>query len=622
MAKARSGISKFFFYLMLGFAVLAMAGFGLSGIFARSVSATAATVGEEKVTADQYFSAIQNELQTVSRRFGQQISIDQALQFGLDRTVLQRLISQAAHEGEVKRLEISVSDETVKAALLATPHFEGLLGGFDQDMYSDFLNRARLSPSEYETLLRSDSTQNILRASLRAGVVYPKAATDVIFKYIGESRDFTYARLNESSLKTPVPAPDDAALAAYYTANPEAFTQPLSRQITYISLTPEMVAEGLEISADRLEALYLERSEEYNTPAKRFIDRIVFGTMDEATEALIKIDSDAFTFDTLAVSRGLALTDIDLGEVGADDLNKATADLLFASDAPGVYGPVETDLGPALFRVNAAIAAQNIPLSEVTDALQQEIAIEDAGGIIADVSDEVIDLVAGGATLEEVANETMMQLNTIDLVEGTSEGIAAYSAFRDEATAAEIDEERDIIDLEDGGIFALRIEGITEAFVRPMDEVVQDVKTALIAEMTVTAVVARANQIKSALDASTNGTLEYFATNLQLQAVKDIARNANIADLPPSIIQQAFSAKIGDVVVVRDAEGAVIMRLSGITAFDPDAEGVADVLTQATQQQSDALTQDILGYFGAALVDAAAPTINQSILNSLHTQLQ
>lgn len=616
----RSNVSKFFFYIVLGLSVLAMVGFGLGGIFSSSTSATVATVGEVEITADEYFRTLQNELQSVSQQFGQNVSIDQALLFGVDRTVLQRLVNQAAFEGETMRVQISVSDETVKEALLATPAFQGINGSFDKDAYLDTLNRSGLTPQGYEDLIRLDNTQAILRDSILSGVEMPAATTLAIFEYIGENRGFTYARLGEDNVNGAIATPTDAELAAYYDANPDAFTQPLVRHITYVSLTPEMVAATLEIAPERVAELYEERAAEYNTPAKRFVDRIVFGSEAEAAEALVQINSDTYTFDTLAVSRGLALTDIDLGDVTARDVGTAAADVLFATEEPGVYGPVNTDIGPALFRVNASLSAQTIPLEAVAEELALEIAIEDAGDILADVTDEVIDLIAGGATLEEVANETDMELATIDLSEDAIEGIAAYSAFREEASAADIDEERDVVDLADGGIFALRVEGITEPFVKPFEEVADTVHAAVRRDIVKAAVIARGEQIATAIGVANGGSLNDFAAGLTLEVAGAVSRTSSLPDLPPIVITEIFDMEIGDITVIEDVNGAVILELSSVSPFDPADR--ADVLVTVGEQQTIALEQDVLDYFGSALVGASEATINQARMDSLHYQLQ
>ncbi len=620
-AVKRSKISKFFFFFVLMLSVLAMVGFGLTGLFSQSISASVATVGKVEVSADDYFRNLQNEISSVSQQFGTQLTIDQALQFGLDRNVLQRLVTQAAYENEALRLGVSVGDETVKDALLATPGFQGLTGTFDADVYKDAIRRSGMSTAEYEGLLRADASQLLIQAAVSAGVGLPDEATLAIFNYIGENRAFTYARVGVNNIAGAVPAPTEAELTAYYEANPEAFTQPLTRQITYISLTPTMVAETLDISEDRIVELYEDREAEYNTPAKRFVERIVLGSQADAVEAKNSIDAGDMTFEQLADARGLALADIDLGDITADDISDAAAEVLFASEEPGIYGPVETNIGPAIFRVNAAIAALSIPLEEVRDDLRRELAIDDAGFRIGDVADEVIDLIAGGASLEEVAAETDMQLGSIDLAEGQTDGIAAYAAFREEATASEIGEDRDILDLEDGGVFALRVDGITEAFVKPMAEVSQAVFDGQQNAKTHELMLERAEQIVKAIGVSNGGALRDFGGSLLLEDATQVTRVSTIPDLPPSVIDEVFALEIGQSTVIEDVFGAVIIELTSVEPFDPDNEDAAAILAQVSAQKNQQLSQDLLAYFGAALVTTVQPTVNQARIDSLHQQL-
>lgn len=599
-ATKRSKISKIFFFFVLSMAVLAMVGFGLGGMFSRSTTASVASVGKVDVTADNYFRGIQNEIQSVSQQFGTQLTIDQALLFGLDRSVLQRLITQAAYENETLRLGVSVGDVTVRDALLTNPGFQGLTGSFDKDIYEDSIRRSGMTPTEYEALIRKDTSQALIQSAVSSGAKLPDEAALAMLTFFAEARAFTYARIGANNIVGAVPAPTDAELVAYYDENPAAFTQPLTRQITYVSLTPEMVAETLEVSDDRIAELYEDRSADYNTPAKRFVERIVLGSLVEADEARSSIDAGEMTFEQLADMRGLALADIDLGDVTARDVGGAAAEVLFASEEPGIYGPVETNLGPALFRVNASIAALSISLDEVREELHRELAIDDAEYRIADVSDEVIDLIAGGATLEEVADETDMRLATIDLAEGSTDGIAAYAEFREEATASEIGEERDILDLEDGGIFALRVEGITEAFVKPMSEVTQSVIDGQQNAKTHELMLARANQIVNAIGLSNGGSLSDFGGSLILEGATDVTRTSSIPDLPPAVIPKAFELEVGSAAVIEDAYGAVIIELTSVEPFDVADERAAQVLEQVSAQQSAQVSQDLLAYFGAA----------------------
>ncbi|MEO1919863.1 MAG: SurA N-terminal domain-containing protein [Paracoccaceae bacterium] len=619
--KKRSKISKLFFFFVLMMAVLAMVGFGLTGIFSQSITASVATVGKVDVSADDYFRDIQNEISSVSQQLGTQLTIDQALLFGLDRTVLQRLVTQAAYRDEALRLGVSVGDETVRDALVANPGFQGLSGAFEKTVYQDAIRRSGMDATQFEDLIRKDASQRLILTAVAAGAVLPPEASLAIFDYIGEMRAFTYARVGAANISGAILAPTEAELAAYYSANPDTFTQPVTRQITYVSLTPAMIADTLEIADERIAALYEARESEFNTPAKRFVDRIVLGTQAEAEDAQRDLDAGAITFELLADSRGLALADIDLGDVTARDVGFAAAAVLFASEEPGIYGPVETNIGPALFRVNAAIAELNIPLDEVRDDLRRELAIEDAGYLIGDVANNVIDLIAAGASLEDLAEETDVQLEVIDLTEGATDGIAAYASFREEASAADIGEDRDILDLEDGGIFVLRVDGITEAFVKPMADVQKAVFDGQQRAKSHEMMIARANSIVRAIGVSNGGSLNDFAESLALESARQVTRTSTVPDLPSALIEEVFALEVGELAILEDVLGAVIIELTEMTPFDPADPQATAVLEQVDAQQSRQVEQDLLLYFAAALVSAAEPTVNQTRINTLHDQL-
>ena len=68
-------------------------------------------------------------------------------------------------------------------------------------------------------------------------------------------------------------------------------------------------------------------------------------------------------------------------------------------------------------------------------------------------------------------------------------------------------------------------------------------------------------------------------------------------------------------------EGAVIIELTSVSPFDPANEDAIAILAQIEAQQTQQLAQDLLAYFGAALVNTAQPTVNQVRIDSLHDQL-
>ncbi len=69
--------------------------------------------------------------------------------------------------------------------------------------------------------------------------------------------------------------------------------------------------------------------------------------------------------------------DVDLGDVTEAVLGDAGA-MVFGLTEPGVTGPADTDLGPALFRVNAILDGNVQTFEMVQDQLRTDAALDAA----------------------------------------------------------------------------------------------------------------------------------------------------------------------------------------------------------------------------------------------------
>ncbi len=330
------------------------------------------------------------------------------------------------------------------------------------------------------------------------GFAAPAVLTDTLFAFAGEKRGFSLLQLSEADLTTPVADPTEADLQTFYDANIARFTKPEAKRITYVALLPETLAPDMEVDEAALQALYDSRLDEFMIPEKRLVERLVYPTDAEAQAARARLDAGEATFDQLVADRGLTLDDVDLGDVGKSDLG-AAGDAVFALTDPGVVGPVMSDLGPALFRMNGILAAQETTFDEAKDSLGEEMRMDAARRDIASRMDQIDDLLASGADLEEVATEAGMDLATIDFVasEPAPEGIAAYPDFREAAEALQEGDFAEAIQLDDGALVALRLDAIVPPTPIPLADVRDQAVEGWRAEATAKALAARAEEIKA-----------------------------------------------------------------------------------------------------------------------------
>lgn len=609
----RTGV--FMWALMIALMV-GLAGFGI-GVSGVGGSSSVAEVGGENVTADEYVRAMQQELRALEQQVGRSLPMSEARQYGVDGMVLARLVNDAALDGEARRLRVSTGDDAVREQVIATPAFRGSDGTFDRDTYEYTLQNAGLRPDEFETLLRAESSRNLLADGIQSAAQMPATEAETVLAFLGEKRSFEWVRLGAEQLPEPIPAPTDADLAATHEAYAEdRYTRPETQQVSYVSVTPQGLAASIEVPDADLRAAYDAQIARFETPERRALDRIAFGGMDEASAARARLDSGEVDFDGLAAERGLQPGDADQGIVSADQLAQPARDEVFASTGPGIVGPIETPLGPSIYRINAVMASETTPFEEARAELAREIALDRASRQIADEAPQIDDLIAGGARLEEIASETAMELGHVELNSQTTGGIADDPAFREAAADARIGEETDPIQLSDGGIAALRIDSVDPASVMPLDEIRERVAADWTADETAAALQELADELVVDLKDGATFADVSISVDLPIQSGGPLTRGEIAPGAPAGLVADIFAAAPGTAVTRRDGEGVLLAILTSTTPLDLADSANTSVLDQLQQQFDGQVRADLLALYTGALRTSAGVTVNQSLIES------
>ena len=614
MAMGKGKLSKTFIWILMGLLIVGLAGFGATSLSgsARSV----ATVGEKEVSTDAYLRSLRTEINAFAAQAGRAVPMSEAQMLGIDRQVLAQLVTARGLDNEAARIGMSVGDEVVADQLLQIPSFQSADGSFNREAYSFALRNQGLSESEFEEQLRDDTSRTILQSALIAGNTLPDTYIDTLLSYTGETRDFTWARLTGSNLQTGLPEPSDADLQAYYDDNVANYTLPELRDITYAWITPEMIVDTVEVDEDSLRASYDERFDEFNLPERRLVERLVFSTEDAASEALNRLGDD-FTFEDLVAERGLALSDIDLGDVTRDTLEGA-AEGVFSSETGDVVGPLPSSLGPALFRINAVLDAQSTSFDDARPDLRGELALDRARRVIETLAQTIDDELAAGATLEEVADTTEAQLGQIEWFPGADGEIAAYDAFREAANALNEGDFPEVLQLGDGGVFAMRLNRIQPPAPQPIEDVIDQVRQGWDTREQTAQLMAQAEELAASLATGSS----FQDLNLLPQSENGLGRNAQIADLPVGLLTAVFEMSVGDTRAVAGIGEVIVLKLDAITPVDR-SDGDIEMLAQALRNQaSNSIAEDLFRAFATDVQQRAGVEINQPAINAVHAFIQ
>ncbi len=610
---AKGKVSQTLVWILLGLLFVSLLGFGATSF--TGGGAAVARVGSSDVTVEDYGRALNQELRTLQAQAGRAIPLSEARNFGIDQVVLGRLVGAAAMQDQAGLAGISVGDERIGEEIRTNPNFVGINGGFDREAYQFTLQQNGFSVRDYEETVRTEISSGIIQAGIVGGVRAPEPYLDALMNFIREERDVTWAEVTEPFLAEPVPDPTDADLAAFHGENEDLFTLAETKALSIAALTPDMLIDTIEIDDAQLREIYDERISLYETPERRLVERLVFTSDAEAEAALARIENGEISFDGLVEERGLTLTDVDLGDVSERDLGDA-AEAVFGLEAPGIAGPAPTSLGPALFRMNAIFPANSTPFEEARDELREEIATERARRIILDEISPVDDLLAGGATLEELADETAMTLSTLDWRPGTDEGLAGYEAIRRAAALVSDGDFPEVIELDDGGIAALRLDETRPPALQPLEDVREDVAAAWREQELGFRLAAQAQDLRDAFEAAGAAPEDgpIFVTEAGL------FRNGFIEGTPVSFLPTLFEMEPGEIRVIEGPGQAFVARLDAVrepSADDEDAQAIREALAGQTAQ---GIASDLLVGFMEAARDNAGVDINQSAINAVHAQ--
>jgi len=601
-------------WVLVAMLIAGLSGFGVENF--GGATAKIGRVGEIEIEANDYAREMQGQINTLTRQFGAPVSMADARSFGVDRQVLAGLVNRAALDNEAARLGLSVGDATVAAELGKISAFQGISGTFDREAYALTLQQNGTNEAAFEANLRRDVARALLTGAVAGGVVSPAPLTDTLVAYAGEKRGFSLLVLDDTALDAPLAAPTPAEVQAHYDANIATYTRPEAKRVEYAALLPETLAATMEVPEDEVQKAYDARLSEFMIPEKRLVERLVYPDEAAALAAKARLDQGT-SFDDLVAERGLTLEDVDLGDVTREELEGA-ADAVFALTEPGTVGPLPSALGPALYRMNAILAAQETTLDAARPELLQILQTEAAARAIADKVEAIDDALAGGATLQDLSTEFGMTLASTDYAAGAedNDAITGYTAFRSAADALAEGDFPEAILLEDGGLVAMQLVEILPPSPVPLDKITDKVTEATRAEALARALAAKAAAAKTAVEAG--ATLESQGT---VTAVAPTDRQATLDVGPAVVLETAFQMQPGEIRVIEAGSFVALLRLDSITAAEVTSEEGQEMQDSIRQNLDRSIAEDMAALFTATVGQQAGIALDQAVIDAVNTQL-
>ena len=419
----RKALSSWIVLALLGLVLVAFIVTGIGDPFggAGPAPGSLVKVGDRNITEAELTRQF-DQMLARAREQNPTATAEQAARQGMVEQLADQLAGGAALEQLGSKLGVAYGETAVDREIAAIPAFQ-IAGRFDQGTYEAALAGQRLTDRELRESIRRDGIRGQMLLPVAYGAQAPGALAAPYASLLLESRRGAIATVPADRIGG-IEAPTDAQVEAHYRANLRNYTIPERRAFRYALVSRDEIASGVSIPDADVKRYYDERRETYGGIEQRRLSQVV--VQDQAAAQRIAARTRAGEdFAKLAAElAGYGAADLALGTLPQTRLAETTsaeiARAAFAQPAGGLVGPLRSEFGWHVVRVDAVVPGRARPIAEVRDEIVAALRAERVEDLLSDRVAEVEDALADGQSVTDVAKT--YGLRTTDVPAVTRDG--------------------------------------------------------------------------------------------------------------------------------------------------------------------------------------------------------
>lgn len=611
--------------VILALIALPFAFFGMESFQAMNRASEVATVGDQKITEQEFTNALRQQQDRLRGMLGR--NFDPAMLDSpemrtelLDGMIAQRLLTREAIESK-----LNVSDEQLREVIAGIPAFH-VDGKFSSAQYEAALRGQNMTPAIFENSLRRDLMQQQLQSALADAAIASRTVANRLAAIRAQKREVSEQLIRSQQFNAQV-KPSAQDIEVYYEANGARFRTPEQVRVEYVLLNADALSAD-PIPAEEISKAYEANKARYGEPEQRRASHILIAfkpdaTIEDKAKTLEKAKAIAeqakklpSSFAGLAKKNsddpGSASKGGDLGYFGRGMMVKPFEDAAFSMGVGELSDPVLSEFGYHIIRLTDIRPGKMKTLEQVRPEIEDELKKQRAGRRFAEAADAFSDLVYEQSdSLKPAAERFKLQVrqtqgwttreSSPDAKLRNPKVLAAL--FSDDAVKNHRNTEA--IEVAPGELLSARVLEHKPAAKRPLEEVRQEV----IAQIIQT----RTRELATKEGAARLAALQKGETAGAGFGPARIVSREKPEGLRPEAAQRVFQAngsKLPAYVGVELPEGYAVYRISRVI------EAAADENQQkAIQQQLARLNgaQEFRAYL-SALREGAKVNINKEAL--------
>jgi peptidyl-prolyl cis-trans isomerase D len=481
-------------YILLGALALVFSVWGVQGIVSFSAKREAGMrVNGQDIDSERVRRAYQEQIAQISRAF--KGDLPAPIKARAQQVVTDQFVAVALLDQHSQKLGYTVSDADVVRAIQGEQAFQ-VDGKFNRDSYVGQLRMQGYTPAMFEAEERKDLRDRQIEAGLRLSAFATEAEVKRLAALENETRTIAYAAIPAAKFLPTVHA-DAAAIQAYYDAHKSDYMTPDTVTLSYLALRLEDLAAQVAVTDADLQAYFEQVKDRYMEPEKRHARHILIQGSDDAARAKAEsvykeASAPGADFAELAKKysgdAGSAAQGGDLGWAEKGFFVPSFADALFAMQPGEIKGPVKSQFGWHIIKLEGIQAGKAKSFDEVKPQLEAEFRRNEAEKRFGDQQEKLDQLVfENSGSLQPAASALGLKIGQIADFTRTGGGAPfgadaklIESAFSSDVLAGQNSR---ALELKPGLVVAIRASNRRQPALRPLSEVRAQVESAVNEEL-------------------------------------------------------------------------------------------------------------------------------------------
>lgn len=451
---------------------------GIGDMFRNSRGNAVISVGDREIGMETYRNSVNREKARMQNIIGKALTEEQiaALQiYGVvaNQLITDQLLSLSAHD-----LGLNLSPQAAAEEAVKDPVFHNPQGQFDKDRFYSLLRSNGFTEKTYFSMVREGITTRFLGDAVSSVTLKSSALVDLLDSYRNEKRVVDIVKVPANAVTASIPEPSDADVKEYFDKNQQRFATPEYRSASYVDITAENIGKAATDDAS-LQKLYEERQDEFTKPESRKILQMTFADKEVAAKALERLQKGDDFAKVAQEEAKMKASDVELGTVIRDALPAEVADSVFALAKNAPSAVIQGPFGWSIFQVEEIIPAHTVSFEDAKEQLAKDAAQSQAEEGLYALMGKVEDDIAAGATLQDIAANYDLKVQTLEELTfdgktpaGASPDVKDKAAILAVAFAGQEKEPSSPVELpENKGYRVVEVQKITPSRVKALDEV-------------------------------------------------------------------------------------------------------------------------------------------------------